>query len=160
MQLFNKPRREDRLKHALSPVRELYEFIVIDCPPSLGILTVNALSASDGVLIPMSTDYYGMLGAQLMLQTIAEIREEINPLLQVLGILPTRMRPTVNAREVLARLHKELDGQVPIYKDHIPETVKFQEAAGLGITIFDHDPDSHGASAYTALAKEVAHGTA
>ena len=155
MQLFNKPRREDRLKNAINGLRARYDFMLIDCPPSLGILTINALSASEGVLIPMSTDYYGMLGVQLMLQTINEMREKINPHLQVLGILPTRMRPTNNAREVLGRLHEELDGNVPIYKVHIPETVKFQEAAGLGVTVFTHEPLNPGAGAYLALAKEV-----
>jgi chromosome partitioning protein len=154
--LFTKHRREDRLKLALADVASCYDFTLIDCPPSLGILTVNALSAADQVLIPMASEYFAMLGVALLLTTIGEMREEINPALSVRGLLPTRYARTVNAREVLARVKEDLGGQVDIFDPPIPETVKFREAAALGRTIFEHDPASPAADAYRALAEEIA----
>lgn len=158
--LFTRHRREDRLKTALEPVAKEFDFILIDCPPSLGILTVNALSAADHVLIPMSGDFYSMLGVSLLLETIEEMRAEINPKLKISGILPTRFTRTTHAREVLERTKEELGKTVHIFDLVIPESVRFREAAALGKTIFEHDPGSSGAEAYHKLAKEVANGTA
>lgn len=157
MSLILAHRREDRLKNALASVASTYDFTLIDCPPSLGILTVNALSAADSVLIPMAADFYSMLGVGLLLQTIEEMRAEINPTLAVCGLLPTRVARTVNAREVLENIEEELGSRVRIFPSGIPETVKFREAAGLGQTIFEHAPDSAGARAYCALAQEILH---
>jgi chromosome partitioning protein len=154
-QLVGKYRREDRLKRALLSVDGRYDDILIDTPPSLGLLTVNALSAAQTVLIPLAADYLSMLGVSLMLQTILEIRKEINPQLKVVGIVATRVTRTTNAHEVLERVREELKGSVPILSTHIPETVRFREAAGLGKTIFEHAPDSPGATAYLELAREV-----
>lgn len=156
--LFTQNRREDRLKFVLSPVRDNYDFIVIDCPPNLGILTVNALSATDYVLIPMAGDYYGMLGVSLLLDTINEMKAEINPDLKILGILPTRFTRTTHTREVLERTKAELGDSIHIYDFHIPESVRFREATALGKTIFEYEPDSAGAQAYKQLAEEVVHG--
>lgn len=153
--LFTKHRREDRLKRALEPIKARYDFIVVDCQPSLGLLTVNALSASDHVIIPMSGDFYSMLGVSLLLQTIDEMKAEINPDLDVLGVLPTRITRTINAREVLARTKEEIGDVIHIYDMIIPESVRFREASALGKTIFEHDPESMGAAAYRQLAKEV-----
>jgi chromosome partitioning protein len=153
--LINKHRREDRLKMALQPVASEYDYVLIDCPPSLGILTVNALSAANQVLIPMAADYYSMLGVGLLLTSIDEMRAEINPTLTVLGLIPTRVSRTVNAREVLNHIKGELAGRVRIFLEEVPETVKFREAAGLGKTIFEHAPETPGAAAYNALAMEV-----
>ncbi len=158
--LFTKHRREDRLKAALDPIASEYDFILIDCPPSLGILTVNALSAADQVLIPMSGDFYSMLGVSLLLETIEEMCAEINPNLQIFGILPTRFTRTTHAREVLDRTREELGKTIRVFNLLIPESVRFREAAALGKTIFEHDPSSPGAEAYQNLAKEVVYGTA
>ena len=153
--LFTKARREDRLKHALDPIAGSYDYVIIDCPPSLGILTVNALSAAQHVLIPMAAEYYAMLGVGLLLQSIGEMRAEINPELSVFGILPTRVTHTVNARDILKLTREQLGEETRLFDFGIPETVKFREAAGLGKTIFEHDPESPGASAYARLAEEV-----
>ena len=157
--LFTKHRREDRLKQAVEQL-DRYDEVLIDCPPSLGILTVNALSAADAVLIPMAADYYSMLGVGLLLQTIEEMRAEINPHLSVMGLLPTRVARTTNAREVLDHTREALGPQVCIFQPAIPETVKFREAAGLGQTIYEHAPESAGAAAYLAIAKELLCGRA
>jgi chromosome partitioning protein len=156
--LFTKHRREDRLKHALEPVMPSYDYAIIDCPPSLGILTVNALAAANQVLIPMACEYFAMLGVSLLLQSIEDAQAEINPGLSILGIVPTRYARTVNAREILAQLREELGGRVHVFEHPIPETVRFREAAALGKTLFDHDSDNAGAAAYRALAEEIAHG--
>jgi chromosome partitioning protein len=156
--LFTKHRREDRLKLALAGCATRYDFALIDCPPSLGILTVNALSAADEVLIPMACEYFAMLGVELLLTTIEDMRGEINPTLVIRGLQPTRFARTVNAREVLAQVKETLSGRVPVFEPAIPETVKFREAAALGKTIFEHDPASSGADAYRTLAEAISHG--
>ncbi len=156
--LFTKHRREDRLKLALADVVRRYDLTLIDCPPSLGILTVNALSAADEVLVPMACEYFAMLGVELLLTTIDEMRGEINPALAIRGLLPTRYARTVNAREVLAQLKENLAGRIVVFEPPIPETVKFREAAALGKTIFEHDPASAGAEAYRQLAEAIARG--
>lgn len=156
--LFTRHRREDRLKKALEPVLEQYDYVIIDCQPSLGLLTVNALSAADRVIIPMSGEFYAMLGVSLLLQTIEEMRAEINPRLKVLGILPTRFTRTVHAREVLEQTKEEIGGSLRIYDAIVPESVRFKEAAALGKTIYEYAPESPGALAYEQLAKEVSAG--
>lgn len=156
--LFTQHRREDRLKLALQPVRGNYDFILIDCPPNLGILTVNALSATDYVLIPMAGDYYGMLGVSLLLDTINEMKAEINPDLKIMGILLTRFTRTNHTREVLERTKTELGKTIHIYDFTIPESVRFREATALGKTIFEYEPNSAGAQAYKQLAEEIVYG--
>ena len=153
---YNMKRREDRLRQALAELKDVYAYVLIDCPPSLGILTINALSAAETVLIPMTADYYAMLGVDMLLATIDEIRAEINPDLGVLGLLPTRVGRTTNAREVLDETRKNLSERLRIFEP-IPETVKFREAAGLGKTIFEHAPGSPAALAYTRLAETILH---
>lgn len=147
--------RENRLKSILKPERNAYDFILIDCPPSLGILTVNALTAADAVLIPMTCEYFSMLGVSLLLQTIADMREEINPDLRVLGILPTRLNRTIHAREVLERTRAELGDSFHIFES-IPESTKVKEGEALGQTVYEHAPASPVSEAYRKLAKEIA----
>jgi chromosome partitioning protein len=157
--LYTKYRRESRLKDALRSVQDRYDFILIDCPPSLGVLTVNALSAAGSVLIPMACEYGSLLGAGLLLQTIDEIRAEINPSLTVRGIVVTRYTRTINAREIYERAKAELGEAVHIYPETIPDTTRMREAFSLGKPLFEHDPDSPAAVAYQRLAEEVmAHG--
>ncbi len=155
--LLRSHRREDRLKSALATVQDDYDVVLIDCPPNLGLLTVNALSAARYVLIPMAADFYNMLGVGLFLETLDEMRAELNPDLQVLGLLPTRYdKRTANAAEILERTRADLAGVIPIYDVVIPETVRFREAAAKGQTIYEYAPDSPGAAAYTHVAEEVA----
>ncbi|MDP2935883.1 MAG: AAA family ATPase [Dehalococcoidia bacterium] len=158
-QLINKHRREDKLKNALQPVRDLYDYIMIDCPPSLGLLTVNALSASDQVLIPMSCDFYSMVGVTLLLDTIREIQVEVNPKLTVLGILATRYDArTLHSREVLERTKIEMGKGLRVFESLIKETVRFKESPVVGQSILEYAGNNDGARAYRALAEEVENG--
>ncbi|HEY48923.1 MAG TPA: ParA family protein [Dehalococcoidia bacterium] len=156
--LFTRHRREDKLKNALSAVKNSYDFIIIDCPPSLGLLTVNALSAADCVLITMVCEFYAMLGVSLLLDVIEEMRVELNPSLHILGIVPTRLNRTIHAREVLERTKTELEGRVKVFEPAVNESVRFKEAAAAGQTIFEYAPDIKGAEAYRIIAKEIADG--
>jgi chromosome partitioning protein len=156
--LFTRHRREDKLKHALKDVERDYDLILIDCPPSLGLFTVNALSAAERVLIPMTCDFYAMLGVGLLLDTVEEIKKEINPSLSILGILPTRFGRTVHSREVLERTKSELGGRIKIFEPPVHESVRFKEANALGKTIFEHASEIQGAMAYKKIAEEIFHG--
>lgn len=155
-QLINKHRREDKLKNALQSVRDAYDFVLIDCPPSLGLLTVNALSACDQVLIPMSCDFYSMVGVTLLLDTIREIQVEVNPRLKVMGILATRYDSrTLHAREVLERTKNEIGKGLRIFAPLIKESVRFKESPIVGQSILEYAGSTDGARAYRALAEEV-----
>jgi chromosome partitioning protein len=156
--LFTRHRREDKLKNALAEAKGAYDLVLIDCPPSLGLLTVNALSAADSVLIPMVCEFYAMLGVGLLLDVIEDMRVELNPSLQILGILPTRLNRTIHAREVLERTKAELAGRVTVFEPAVNESVRFKEAAAAGKTIFEYAPDIQGAEAYRNLAKEIVNG--
>jgi len=156
--LFNMRRREDRLKMALSPLAASYDYVLIDCPPSLGLLTINALSAADTVLIPMAAEFYAMLGVRLLLQTIRDIQDEINPGLSIIGLIPTRVTRTSHAKGVLDHIHEELNGRVRIFEPGVPESVRLKDASGAGKTIFELQPDHPSALAYRALAEEIARG--
>lgn len=156
--LFTRHRREDKLKNALAAAGNDYDTIVIDCPPSLSLLTVNALSAAESVLIPMVCEFYAMLGVSLLLEVIEDMRAELNPSLRILGILPTRLNRTIHAREVLERTKTELTGRVKVFEPAVNESVRFKEATAAGKTIFEHAPGIQGAEAYRKLAKEIADG--
>lgn len=156
--LFTRHRREDKLKNALAAVRETYDMILIDCPPSLGLLTVNALSAADCVLVPMVCDFYAMLGTSLLLDVIEDMKAELNPSLRIIGILPTRFNRTVHAREVLERTKAELSERVRVFEPAVNDSVRFKEAVAAAKTIFEYAPDIEGAAAYRSLAKEIING--
>ncbi len=158
-QLINKHRREDKLKNAIQPVRDLYDYVLIDCPPSLGLLTVNALSAADQVLIPMSCDFYSMVGVTLLLDTIREIQVEVNPRLTVLGILATRFDTrTLHSREVLERTKNEVGKGLRVFESLIKESVRFKESPIVGQSILEYAGSNDGARAYRALAEEIENG--
>lgn len=156
--LFTRHRREDKLKNALEGYKDTYDIIVVDCPPSLGLLTVNALSAADYVLIPMVCDFYAMLGVSLLLDVIEDMKIELNPSLKILGILPTRLNRTIHAREVVERTKIELHDRVKVFEPAVNESVRFKEAAAAGKTIFEYAPNIDGAEAYRSLAKEIING--
>jgi chromosome partitioning protein len=153
--LITSMRREDRLKQALASIDGEYDITLIDSPPSLGILTINALAAADHVLIPMATEYLSLLGVALLLQTIENMRMQLNPRLQVLGVVATRVTRTSNAREVLETVRGQLPAGVRLLDAAIPERTAAKEAAGLGKTVMEHAPDSPVATAYAELAEEV-----
>ncbi len=156
LQLVNMNRREDKLRNALRPVKEYFDYVLIDCPPSFGLLTVNALSAADGVLIPMTCDYYTLLGVGLLLDTVREIQQEVNPELRVEGILATRFDGrTIHSREILQRARAELGTQFRIFDTVVRESVRFKESPIVGQSILSYARTSEGARSYRALAEEI-----
>ena len=156
--LVNMRFRESKLKRALEPVSSQYDYILLDCPPNLGLFTVNALIAATKVLIPMATHFWSMLGVSRLLTSIQAVKQEANPTLELLGIIPTRFTRTVHAREVIDRTKEEVGRECHIFEHTIHESVRFAEATGQGTTVFDIAPDIEGARAYQAIAKEIIHG--
>jgi chromosome partitioning protein len=146
--------REQSLMRVLAPLRVKYDFILIDCPPSLGLLTVNALTVADGVLVPLECEYYALRGMALLMGSIDKIRERLNPSLQIDGIVPTMYDPrTLHGKEVLARVTEAFGRQV--FETVIRKTVRFAEAPVVGEPILSYAPRSPGAASYRQLAKEV-----
>lgn len=146
--------REMKLKKALQPVRGLYDFILIDCPPSINMLTVNALTAADGVLIPMQCEYYALEGLSALINTIDQIKESVNPELHVYGLLRTMFDPRNNlSNDVSDQLIDHFADKV--YRTIIPRNVRLAEAPSFGLPVLYHDKHSRGALAYLALAGEV-----
>ncbi len=156
LQLVNMNRREDKLRNALRPVKDDYEFVLLDCPPSFGLLTINALSAASSVLIPMTCDYYTMLGVRLLLDTVREIQEEVNPDLGIEGILPTRFDGrTLHSKEILEQTRVALGASVRVFDTVVRESVRFKETPITGKSILEYAGASEGARAYRELAKEI-----
>lgn len=146
--------REMRLKKALAPVAGLYDFILIDCPPSINMLTVNALTAADGVLIPMQCEYYALEGLSSLLNTIEQVRDSVNPELEVFGLLRTMVDPRINlSNEVSQQLVDHFEDKV--FRTVVPRNVRLAEAPSFGKPVLFHDRTSRGALAYLALAGEV-----
>jgi len=155
IELMNMLDRERTLKHILDPLKNNYGYILIDCPPSLGILTINALTASDEVIIPVETDYLALRGAEILInQTIRKVKRKLNRSLLIKGILPTMHNErTIHAREVLDTLKKYFKDLV--FDTVIKETVKFKESSVGGYSILEYAEDSDAAEAYRKLAQEV-----
>ncbi len=146
--------REHRLSRALEPARGRYELIIIDCPPALNILTVNALTAADSVLIPMQCEYYALEGLTGLIATIEQIRDSVNARLTVEGILRTMFDPRNNlSNDVAAQLIEHFGDHV--FRTIIPRNVRLAEAPSYGVPVMFHDKDSRGALAYLALAGEM-----
>ena len=146
--------RERRLKRALEPVRETYRYVVMDCPPSLGLLTLNALAAADSALVPLQCEYYAMEGLAHILKTIGLVRERINPRLQVEGIVLTMYDGRTSlAAQVRAEVQRHLGNQV--MTTIIPRNIRLSEAPSHGKPIMLYDLKSPGATAYLDLSKEV-----
>jgi len=146
--------REQALARVLRPLRKRYDFLLTDCPPSLGLLTVNALTAADGVLIPLECEYFALRGMALLMDTISKITERLNPNLEIVGILATMYDArTVHGREVLGRVEDAFGDQV--FRTVIGRTIRFAEAPVAGQSILTYAADSSGAAAYRELAKEV-----
>jgi chromosome partitioning protein len=146
--------RERRLRDALEPIRGDYDLIVIDCPPALNMLTVNALVAADSVLIPMQCEYYALEGLSALVTTIEQIRSAANGELEIEGILRTMYDPRNNlATEVSAQLMMHFGEKV--FRTVVPRNVRLAEAPSFGKSALEHDKDSRGALAYLALAGEM-----
>ncbi|MDG2461332.1 MAG: AAA family ATPase [Luminiphilus sp.] len=145
--------REQRLKQALMSCEDLYDFVIIDCPPSLNMLTLNALVAADSVLITMQCEYFALEGLTALLETISTVRASVNPSLKVEGILRTLYDPrNALTNEVSEQLHQHFDGLV--YRTVIPRNVRLAEAPSHGLPGIVYDRLSRGATAYMALAGE------
>lgn len=154
IQLVNEVGREQTLGRALRPILDRYDYVLIDCQPSLGLLTVNALACSDGVVIPTECEFFSLRGLALLTDTVDKVRDRLNPKLTISGILVTRFDSrTVNAREVMARVLERFGDLV--FDTVIARTVRFPETSVAGEPITTWAPKSAGAQAYRALAREV-----
>ncbi len=154
VELAGKAGRETILKDALAPVLSDYDYIVIDCPPALGLLTVNALAAADSVLIPVQCEYYALEGLSQLIKTLQLVREALNPALEVEGILLTMHDARNNlSRQVEAEVREHFREKV--YQTMIPRNVSLSEAPSFGKPIIMYDIRSRGAQSYLSLAKEV-----
>ncbi len=146
--------REMRLRRALKPVRESYDYLIVDCPPSLNMLTVNALVAADSIMIPMQCEYYALEGLSALLETVEKIRSLLNPALRVEGLLRTMYDPRNNlSTQVSQQLVKHFGTKV--YSTVIPRNVRLAEAPSHGLPALLYDRNSSGALAYLALAGEI-----
>ncbi len=154
IQLVNEVGREQTLARALRPVRAEYDFILLDCGPSLGLLTVNALACSQGVIIPMECEYFSLRGLALLTDTVEKVRDRINFDLDIVGILVTMFdRRTTHAREVMDRVVEVFGDRV--FDTVITRTVRFPETSVAGEPIITWAPNSQGAKQYRDLAREV-----
>ncbi|MGZ4520318.1 MAG: ParA family protein [Mycobacteriaceae bacterium] len=154
IQLVNEVGREHTLGRVLHSVRDRYDYILIDCQPSLGLLTVNALACADGVVIPMECEYFSLRGLALLNDTMAKVRDRLNPRLELSGILVTMFDArTLHAREIMTMV-VDVFGDA-VYDTVINRTVKFPETSAIGQSIITWAPGSAGAAAYRALAREV-----
>jgi len=154
VELVDEPGRERRLRKVLNSVRGSYDHIVVDCPPSLGLLTLNALTAADGVLIPLQAEYYAMEGLGELLRTISGVRQRLNPDLVRDGIVLTMSDRRNNLCREVERQARGYFG-AEVYDTVIPRNVRLGEAPSHGKAIVDYAPGSSGAKAYTALAAEL-----
>ena len=154
VELIGLERRERRLRAALEQVRDRYDYLLIDCPPALNLLTVNALVAAQAVMIPMQCEYYALEGLSALLNTIRKVRESLNPQLQIEGLLRTMYDPRNNlSNEVSAQLSRHFGDK--LYRTIIPRNIRLAEAPSHRQTIFEYAPDSYGAEDYRMLVDRV-----
>ena len=154
VELVSMQRREFRMRAALESVRNQFDYILIDCPPSLGLLTLNALAAAQSVLIPIQCEYYALEGVTALMNTVSRVKKGINPTLDIEGILLTMLDGRTNlGLQVVAQVKKHFKNKV--FGTTIPRNVRLGEAPSHGLPIHLYDPRSTGAEAYNALAREV-----
>lgn len=154
IQLMEQGEREQRLKRALEPLREQYDFILIDCPPALSLLTLNALTAADSVIVPMQCEYYALEGLSALVETIEALRAHLNPALEIEGVLRTMFDIRNNlANAVSAELTEHFGERV--FRTIVPRNVRLAEAPSHGQSIVGYDRTSRGGVAYLGLAGEV-----
>jgi len=154
VEMVELPHRETRLKTALDEVTSEYQFVLIDCPPALNLLTVNALCAADAVMIPMQCEYYALEGLSDLVNTMRKVRANLNPRLQIEGLLRTMFDPrNTLAQQVSDQLQQHFGDKV--YRTVIPRNIRLAEAPSHGLPVLKHDRQSKGALAYLALAGEI-----
>ncbi|MDR3157066.1 MAG: AAA family ATPase [Lactobacillales bacterium] len=155
IELINMMARETRLKTALSSVIDKYDYILLDCPPSLGHLTINAFTASDSILIPVQSEYYALEGLTQLLNTIRLVQKHFNSTLEIEGVLLTMYDSRTNlGTDIVSEVRSYFSEKV--YQTVIPRNIRLAESPSHGLSIVDYDPNSKGAKSYEKLAKEVA----
>ena len=154
--LVNTMSRETILREYIDVMRDVYDVIILDCMPSLGMLTINALAAADEVLIPVQAQYLSIKGLEQLMRTISKVKRQINPKLSIMGIVVTMADMRTNyAKEIVELLHNTYDGHIRIFESIIPLSVRAAETSAEGRSIYLHDPSGRVAQAYNALTKEV-----
>lgn len=154
IELASRASREDTLKNAMAPVRADYDYIIIDCPPSLGLITTNALTAADTILIPIQCEYYALEGLSQLMNTVRRVKRQYNERLDIEGVLLTMYDGRLNlTQQVVEEVKKYFPRKV--FKTVIPRTVRLSEAPGFGQPVLYYDRSSRGAEAYGELAEEV-----
>ena len=154
--LVNVMSRELIMKEYLKPLKKNYDYIIIDCTPSLGMITINALAAADSVLIPVQAAYLPIKGLEQLIKTIYRVKRQINRKLEIEGILMTMVDSRTNyAREIMELLKEGYGDQLRFFKNIIPLSVRAAEISAIGVSIYKHDPKGKAAEAYRSLTKEV-----
>ena len=154
--LVNTISRETVLKQYVRPLRSEYDFIIMDCSPSLGMLTVNAMAASDSLIVPVQASYLSAKGLELLLQIVNQVRRQINPKLRIEGILLTMVESRTNdAKEISGLIRDAYGKKIRVFGTEIPRSVRLSEISKEGKSIFSHDPGGKAAAAYRNLTKEV-----
>lgn len=154
VELVNEFARETRLKNAIAELADVYDYVLIDCPPALNLITVNALTAAQAVLIPMQCEYYALEGLSDLVKTIKKVRSHLNPVLEIEGLLRTMFdNRNMLAQQVSAQLERHFGDKV--YRTVIPRNIRLAEAPSYGVPVLFHDKASKGAQAYLALAGEM-----
>lgn len=154
VEMVDMPDRETLLRRVLAPLRDRYDYILIDCPPSLGLMTVNALTAADMVLIPIQAEFYALEGLSQLMKTVQAVKKCLNPELELLGILVTMYDGRTNLAVQVSEEVKKYFGK-KVFKTMIPRAVKLSEAPSFGEPIVRYAPKSKGAAAYKSLCQEV-----
>ncbi len=154
VELVSAMSREQILKNAIKDVEDEYDYIFVDCPPSLGILTINALTASDGLIVPIQGEYYALEGLTQLIETVNIVKKKLNNKVGIIGVVLTMFdRRTQLTRQVKEEVENYFGDKV--FKTQIPRNVRLAEAPSHGLSIADYDPNSKGGKAYEELAKEV-----
>ncbi|MGB7069241.1 MAG: AAA family ATPase [Pyrinomonadaceae bacterium] len=154
VELIERKHRNHALKTLLEPIREFFHYIIIDCPPSLGVLTVNGLTAADSLLVPIQCEYYALEGVSELFDTLTRLKKELNPGLAIEGLLLTMFDERTNLSTAVAKDLRDFYGS-QVLKTVIPRNVRLAEAPSFGQPILLYDPRSRGAESYTQLAKEI-----
>lgn len=154
--LVNVMSRERIMQEYINVVKDFYDYILIDCMPSLGMITINAFSCADSILIPVQAAYLPVKGLQQLIKTIGKVKRQINPKLSIEGILLTMVDSRTNyAKDISAMLRESYGSKVKIFANNIPISVRAAEISAEGVSIFEHDPKGKVASAYLSLTEEV-----
>jgi chromosome partitioning protein len=154
--LVNTMSRETILKQYIETVKRNYDYVIVDCMPSLGMMTVNALAAANSIIIPVQAQYLSVKGLEQLLQSVARVRRQINPELSIAGILITMVDSRTNySKDIISLLKKTYNGKLNIFDNNIPLSVRASEISAAGKSIYVHDSNGKVAQAYDSLTKEV-----